>query len=76
MLAKNAKETTTGNQRLVIDVETLEKVQKMMIETVRQVIRIQDEGMHSRKAAEIKLRNLRGEMKTKQIAENGIRRIK
>jgi uncharacterized protein YaaN involved in tellurite resistance len=75
LLTKNAKETTTGNQRLVIDVETLEKVQTMMIETVQQVIRIQDEGIRTRKAAELKLRNLRGELKTKQIANSGLRRI-
>ncbi len=76
LLAKNAKETTAGNQRLVIDVETLEKVQAMMIETVQQVIRIQDEGIRARKAAEVKLHNLRGELKTKQIAKSSLRRIK
>ncbi len=75
LLAKNAKETAAGNQRLVIDVETLEKVQTLMIDTVQQVIRIQDDGIRARKAAEVKLRHLRGELKTKQIAHGGLRRI-
>ena len=75
LLAKNATETAAGNQRLVIDVETLEKVQAMMIDTVQQVIRIQDEGIRARKTAEAKLRNLRGELKAKQIAHSGLRRI-
>jgi uncharacterized protein YaaN involved in tellurite resistance len=75
LLAKNATETAAGNQRLVIDVETLEKVQAMMIDTVQQVIRIQDEGIRARKTAEAKLRNLRDELKSKQIAHSGLRRI-
>ncbi|NOT85245.1 MAG: toxic anion resistance protein [Methylococcaceae bacterium] len=73
LLAKNAKETTLGNQRLVIDIETLEKVQALMIDTVQQVIRIQEEGVRTRKATEVKLRQLRGELKAKQISHNGLR---
>lgn len=68
LLAKNAKETTAGNQRLVIDVETLEKVQSLMIDTVQQVTRIQGEGIRARKTAEKKLTQLRTELKTKQIS--------
>lgn len=68
LLAKNAKETTAGNQRLVIDVETLEKVQSLMIDTVQQVTRIQGEGIRARKTAEKKLTQLRTELKTMQIS--------
>jgi uncharacterized protein YaaN involved in tellurite resistance len=75
LLAKNAKETTAGNQRLAIDVETLEKVQTMMLDTVQQVIRIQNEGIRARKVAEVKLHNLRGELKIKQIASDSTRRV-
>lgn len=73
LLAKNAKEAALGNQRLVIDVETLEKVQALMVDTVQQVIHIQEEGVRTRKAAEIKLRQLRSELQTKQITHNGLR---
>lgn len=73
LLAKNAKEAALGNQRLVIDVETLEKVQALMVDTVQQVMHIQEDGVRTRKAAEAKLQQLRDELKTQQITHGGRR---
>ena len=55
-------ETAKANQRLVIDVSTLEKVQTTLIATVEDVIRIQQEGVRSRHEAEAKLLTMRSEL--------------
>lgn len=75
LLAKNTKEAAASNQRLVIDVETLEKVQAMMVDAVQEVIRIQEDGARKRKEAEKKLQFLQNELKAKQLSHNGQQRI-
>lgn len=62
LLHKNSVETAKANQRLVIDVSTLEKVQATLISTVEDVIRIQQEGVRSRHEAEAKLVHMRSEL--------------
>ncbi len=62
LLHKNSVETAKANQRLVIDVSTLEKVQETLIATVEDVIRIQQEGVRSRHEAEAKLVTMRSEL--------------
>lgn len=62
LLHKNSVETAKANQRLVIDVSTLEKVQATLISTVEDVIRIQQEGVRSRHEAEAKLLTMRTEL--------------
>lgn len=62
LLHKNSVETAKANQRLVIDVSTLEKVQATLISTVEDVIRIQQEGVRSRHEAEAKLVTMRSEL--------------
>ena len=62
LLHKNSVETAKANQRLVIDISTLEKVQATLISTVEDVIRIQQEGVRSRHEAEGKLLTMRAEL--------------
>lgn len=62
LLHKNSVETAKANQRLVIDVSTLEKVQATLISTVEDVIRIQQEGVRNRHEAEAKLVTMRSEL--------------
>lgn len=62
LLHKNSVETAKANQRLVIDVGTLEKVQATLISTVEDVVRIQQEGVRSRHEAEVKLVAMRDEL--------------
>ncbi len=65
LLHKNSVETAKANQRLVIDVSTLEKVQATLISTVEDVIRIQQEGVRSRHDAEEKLLTMRADLENK-----------
>jgi len=59
LLHRNSVETARSNQRLVIDVETLKTVQNTLIATVEEVIKIQEEGISKRKAAEKEIQGMR-----------------
>ena len=58
LLHQNSVDTAKANQRSVIDVETLEHVQNILIKTVNDVIQIQKEGMQKRAEATTRLRAL------------------
>jgi uncharacterized protein YaaN involved in tellurite resistance len=59
LLHRNSVETAKANQRLVIDVETLRKVQDTLIQTVEDVIRAQNDGAIIRKNAEKEIQGMR-----------------
>ncbi|KEX94311.1 tellurium resistance protein [Pseudomonas putida] len=63
LLHRNSVETAKANQRLVIDVDTLQKVQATLIQTVEDVIKIQREGAAHRKAAEKEIQGMRVDLK-------------
>ena len=65
LLRKNSVETARSNQRLVIDISTLEQVQSTLISTVEDVIRIQQEGIKNRKDAEGKILAMRSDLQQK-----------
>lgn len=65
LLHRNSVETAKANQRLVIDVDTLKQVQNTLIKTVEDVIRIQQEGVQQRKAAEKQVEAMRGDLRAK-----------
>jgi len=73
LLHKNSVETAKANQRLVIDVATLEKVQATLISTVEDVIRIQQEGIRSRHEAETKLLTMRTDLENRLSRRSGNR---
>lgn len=58
LLHQNSVDTAKANQRSVIDIETLEHVQNILIKTVNDVIQIQKEGMQKRSEATTRLRSL------------------
>ena len=58
LLRQNSVDTARANQRSVIDIETLEHVQNSLINTVNDVIQIQQEGMQKRTEATTRLRTL------------------
>lgn len=62
LLHKNSVATASANQRLVIDLDTLEKVQATLIATVEDVIRIQQDGVRSRHDAQAKLLAMRKDL--------------
>lgn len=59
LLKENSIQTARSNQRLVIDVETLESVQAILISAVSDVKKIQLEGIELRKNAELQIEKLR-----------------
>ena len=62
MLKISTIETARENERGIIDLETLQKTQQDLIETLEETILIQQEGRMRRKAAEIELNRLEGTM--------------
>lgn len=60
-------ETAKESERGIIDIETLKNTNKTLISTFDEVIKIQDEGRQKRKEAEVELRNIENEMRTKLL---------
>ncbi len=74
LLRKNAEklkmatvETARESERGVVDMETLRQTNAMLIETLDEVKRIQDEGRANRAAAEKELGRIEGELKDKLL---------
>ena len=72
LLKKNAEAlklgtiaTATEAERGVVEIETLQQTNTMLIETLDEVARIQNEGRAKRRAAEAELARLENEMKAK-----------
>ncbi|NEG96487.1 hypothetical protein GFD17_06945 [Bifidobacterium sp. SMB2] len=66
-LHQGAVDAEKANQRSVVDIETLEKVNSELIATLRETVQIQKEGKASRAAAEVKMRQLEGDLKNALI---------
>ena len=62
MLKISTIETARENERGIIDLETLQKTQQNLIETLEETLQIQQEGRMRCKAAEIELNRLEGTM--------------
>ena len=54
-----------------VDLETLQKTNKSLIETLDEVTRIQDEGREKRAAAEIELAKLEHDLKDRLLNAKG-----
>lgn len=74
LLKKNAEtlkmasiETAKEAERGVVEIETLQYTNKQLIETLDEVMKIQDEGRQKRRDAEIELRRIEGELKAKLL---------
>ncbi len=74
LLRKNAEklkmatiETAKESERGVVDIETLQNTNRMLIETLDEVSKIQDEGRTKRRAAEQELGRIEGELKQKLL---------
>ena len=74
MLKKNAealKQTTVSvakeSERGIVDIETLKETNRKLIETIDEVMAIQKEGREKRKAAEVELLKIEGELKSKLL---------
>ena len=72
LLVKNAEklhmatvESAKEAERGIVDIETLTKTNKMLIDTMDEVLSIQQQGREKRKAAEEELANIEGELRAK-----------
>ena len=59
----NAKESERGS----VDMETLRHTNESLISTLDEVLKIQDEGRQNRRAAEVELRKIEDELKSKLL---------
>ena len=67
MLKISAIETAKENERGIVDIETLQKTQNDLVETIQETLRIQQEGKEKRRAAEIELSNMEQDLKNKLL---------
>lgn len=75
LLKKNAEtlrsatiETAKESERGIVDIETLTATNQTLINTLDEVMKIQEEGRARRKSAEEELRRIEGEMRQKLLA--------
>jgi len=75
LLRKNAQalkqgtlETARESERGIVDIETLQHTNQLLIETLDEVQRIQEDGRQKRHDAEGELRRIEGELKEKLIS--------
>ena len=78
LLKKNAellKQTTVGvaqeSERGIVDIETLKHTNQMLIDTLEEVVKIQNDGRAKRKAAEVELMNIETQLKDKMLEFRG-----
>lgn len=74
LLKKNADtlkmatvETAKEAERGIVDVETLKATNESLISTLDEVMRIQKEGREKRRAAEVEMQKMEGELKSKLL---------
>lgn len=67
MLKISAIETAKENERGIVDIETLQKTQNDLVETLQETLRIQQEGKQKRRAAEIELAQMEEDLKQKLL---------
>ena len=73
LLKDNSIATAEANQRLVVDLDTLQKVNSDLISTVETVLQIQNKGERARKDAEKKVMEMRANMQ-KRVLGSGAHR--
>ena len=67
MLKQGSIEIAQESERAIVDVETLQKTNKDIIETLDKIIEIHENGRAKRKEAEVELQNIEKELKDKMI---------
>ena len=77
MLTKNSETLKQGtievakeSERAIVDVETLKKTNKDLIETLDEIIKIHEDGRKNRAQAEVELQNIEKELKDKILEIN------
>ena len=63
MLKQNSIDTAKANERGIVDIDTVKKVNEDLITTIQETLRIQQEGRQKRQAAEKELVAIEGRLK-------------
>lgn len=63
LLKQNSIDTAKANERGIVDIETVKKVNEDLIATIQETLRIQQEGRQKRQAAEKELVAIEGRLK-------------
>ncbi|MBS4912602.1 MAG: toxic anion resistance protein [Veillonella sp.] len=71
LLKQNARATAIANERAIIDMDTIRKVNDDLIATIEDTIRIHQEGRQRRKAAERELLQIEGKLKEALLKSSG-----
>jgi uncharacterized protein YaaN involved in tellurite resistance len=66
-IKQNTIEAAKESERGIVDIETLRHTNQSLIETLDEVLRIQTDGQQKRREAELELRRIEGELKTKLL---------
>lgn len=67
LLKTNTIETVRANERGLVDIDTLKKVQESLISTLEETLTIQEEGRIKRRQAEEELMMMEGDLKQKLL---------
>lgn len=67
MLKTSSIEIAKENERGIVEIETLKKVNEDLMNTLEEVLKIQQEGRAKRQQAEIELRNMEEDLKKKLL---------
>ena len=66
-LKQGTIEITKESERAIVDIETLQKTNQDIIDTLDEVIRIHEEGRQKRKSAELELKKIEDDLKEKLL---------
>lgn len=69
LLKRTSVATARANQRLVMDVSTLDKVNDLLISTVEEVVSIHQEGQRGRRQLATQLSDIRGRLESSMVRQ-------
>lgn len=69
MLKMSSIETAKENERGVVDIETLQKTQNDLVETLQETLKIQQEGREKRQVAEKELNHMENDLREHLLAD-------
>ena len=71
MLHQSTVETAKASEKSIVDINTLTETNKLLIQTLDEVMQIQAEGKEKRKQAEIELNRIENDLKTRLLEMRG-----
>ena len=75
MLRQNSTDVARENERSVIDIETLRDTTRQLIDTIKEVKQIHEEGAAKRKAAEEEILKIESELDTNMISSSNMLKL-